>query len=103
MLSALIHYGVAAQRAIRQLIDQRPRFPVPLVLEDPFPQVINTSSRCLQSVSRRSKPSSRGSLIGEQPYPWLLLQSQDDPSRQRSNKPQRRYELLAETIPLSPG
>ena len=52
--------------------------------------------------SRRSKPSSRTALIGEQPNPWDLLQPQDAMSRHRGAKPPRRYELLGEISLLSP-
>jgi hypothetical protein len=41
--------------------------------------------------SRRSEPSSRTTLIGEQPNPWGRLQSQDVMSRHRGAKPLRRY------------
>ncbi|MEY4454733.1 MAG: hypothetical protein RIQ45_256, partial [Actinomycetota bacterium] len=34
-----------------------------------------------RTVSRRSEPSSRASLMGEQPNPWDLLQPQDETSR----------------------
>ncbi len=47
-----------------------------------------------RTVSRRSEPSSRTTLIGEQPNPWDLLQPQDVMSRHRGAKPLRRYELL---------
>ena len=47
-----------------------------------------------QTVSRRSKPNSRTTLIGEQPNPWNLLQLQDVMSRHRGAKQLRRYELL---------
>ena len=33
-----------------------------------------------QPVSRRSKPSSRSPLMGEQPHPWVLLHTQDGKS-----------------------
>ncbi len=36
-----------------------------------------------QPVLRRSEPSSRTTLIGEQPNPWDLLQPQDVMSRHR--------------------
>ena len=52
-----------------------------------------------QTVSRRSEPSSRTTLIGEQPNPWDLLQPQDVMSRHRGAKRSRRYELLG-TISL---
>ena len=56
-----------------------------------------------RTVSRRSKPSSRTALIGEQPNPWDLLQPQDAMSRHRGAKPPRRYELLGEISLLSPA
>ena len=56
-----------------------------------------------QPVSRRSEPSSRATLIGEQPNPWGLLQSQDAMSRHRGAEPDRLYELLDLTSLLSPG
>ena len=40
-----------------------------------------------QTVSRRFEPSSRATLIGEQPNPWDLLQPQDVTSRHRGAKP----------------
>lgn len=48
----------------------------------------------IQTVSQRSKPSSRSFLIGEQPNPWFLLQNQDKKSRHRGPKHYRRWELL---------
>ena len=56
-----------------------------------------------QTVSRRFEPSSRTTLMGEQPIPWNLLQLQDVMSRHRGAKPPRRYELLGEISLLSPG
>ena len=47
-----------------------------------------------RTVSRRSEPSSRATLMGEQPNPGDLLQPQDVTSRHRGAKPFRRYELL---------
>ncbi len=57
-----------------------------------------------RTVSRRSEPSSRTTLIGEQPNPWDLLQPpQDVMSRHRGAKPPpRRYGLLGEISLLSP-
>ncbi len=43
-----------------------------------------------RTVSRRSEPSSRTALNGEQPYPWDRLQPQDAMSRHRGAKPPRR-------------
>ena len=54
-------------------------------------------------VSRRSEPSSRAALTGEQPDPWDLLQPQDATSRHRGAKPCRRCELLGKISLLSPG
>ena len=55
-----------------------------------------------RTVLRRSEPSSRATLMGEQPNPWDLLQPQDVTSRHRGAKPPRRYELLGEISLLSP-
>ena len=54
-----------------------------------------------QTVSRRFKPSSRTTLIGEQPNPWDLLQPQDVMSRHRGAKLCRRYGLLGKISLLS--
>ena len=59
----------------------------PLVLESgplKFPTPTTDRDR---TVSRRSEPSSRATLIGEQPNPWDLLQPQDVTSRHRGAKP----------------
>ena len=56
-----------------------------------------------QTVSRRFEPSSRTTLMGEQPNPCDLLPPQDVMSRHRGAKPPRRYELLGEISLLSPG
>ena len=56
-----------------------------------------------RTVSRRSEPSSRTALMGEQPNPWDLLQPQDAMSRHRGAKPLRRCELLGVISLLSPG
>ena len=55
-----------------------------------------------RTVSRRSEPSSRATLIGEQPNPWDLLQPRDVTSRHRGAKPLRRSELLGGISLLSP-
>src|ERR1700716_4036947 len=55
-----------------------------------------------RTVLRRSEPSSRTTLTGEQPDPWDLLQPQDVTNRHRGAKPPRRYELLGEISLLSP-
>ncbi len=56
-----------------------------------------------RTVSRRSKPSSRNALIGEQPNPWDLVQPQDALSRHRGAKPPRRCELSVAISLLSRG
>ena len=56
-----------------------------------------------RTVSRRSEPSSRTTLIGEQPNPWDRIQPQDAMSRHRGAKPPRRCGLLGEISLLSPG
>ena len=74
----------------------------PLVLEAaPLKYPTPTTDRD-RTVSRRSEPSSRTALIGEQPNPWDLLQPQDAMSRHRGAKPPRRYELLVAISLLSP-
>jgi hypothetical protein len=103
MLSALISsaYGYAALPWTRQLPHQRRVIPGPLVLgNEPlkFPTPTVDKDR---TVSRRSEPSSRATLIGEQPNPWDLLQPQDVTSRHRGAKPRRRYELLGAISLLS--
>ena len=75
----------------------------PLVLKaDPLKLPTPTADRD-RTVSRRSKPSSRTTLNGEQPYPWDLLQPQDVMSRHRGAKRFRRYELLGIISLLSPA
>ena len=68
---------------VGQLINQRLRCPVPLILWATSPQTTTPLSGRDRPVSRRSKPSSRSPLMGEQPHPWLLLQNQDGKSRHR--------------------
>ena len=55
------------------------------------------------TVSRRSEPSSRITLTGEQTDPWHLLQRQDVMSRHRGSEPRRRYGRSGATTLLSPG
>ena len=74
----------------------------PLVLvSEPLKSPAPTIDRD-RTVSRRSEPSSRATLMGEQPNPWDLLQPQDVTSRHRGAKPFRRYELLGRISLLSP-
>ena len=74
----------------------------PLVLEAALLKYPTPAKDRDQTVSRRSEPSSRTALIGEQPNPWDLLQPQDAMSRHRGAKPPRRYELLVAISLLSP-
>ena len=85
-----------------QLVHQRFVHPGPLVLgTDPLKYLTPTTDRD-RTVSRRSEPSSRATLMGEQPNPWDLLQPQDVTSRHRGAKPLRRCELLGVISLLSP-
>ena len=85
-----------------QPVDQRCVQLGPLVLESaPLKHPSPTIDRD-RTVSRRSEPSSRATLMGEQPNPWDLLQPQDVTSRHRGATPPRRYELLAAISLLSP-
>ena len=84
-----------------QLEHKRFVHPGPLVLRTaPFKSPTPTADRD-RTVSRRSEPSSRTALIGEQPNPWNLLQLQDAMSRHRGAKPPRRCGLLGEISLLS--
>ncbi len=92
-----------AMRLAPQPVHQRYVHPGPLVLgTNPIKSPTPTADRD-RTVSRRSKPSSRTTLIGEQPNPWDLLQPQDVMSRHRGAKPPRRYGLLGEISLLSPA
>ena len=70
---------------------------------DSSSQFSYTHRRKGRTVSRRSEPNSRTTLIGEQPNPWDLLQPQDVISRHRGAKRCRRYELLGIISLLSPA
>src|SRR3954466_9187941 len=105
MLSAVIpaRRGESAAPLARRLIHQRSVRSGPLVLgatplKLPAPMVDRD-----RTVSRRSEPSSRTALTGEQPDPWDLLQPQDATSRHRGAKPFRRYGLLGRISLLSPA
>ena len=87
----------------RQQVHQWCVHPGPLVLgATPLKSPTPTADRD-RTVSRRSKPSSRTTLNGEQPYPWDLLQPQDVMSRHRGAKHCRRYGLLGSISLLSPA
>ena len=105
MLSAVIfaRRSYPAMPLAGQLANQRSVHPGPLVLGTaPFKSLTPTVDRD-RPVSRRSEPSSRTALTGEQPDPWDLIQPQDAMSRHRGAEPGRRYELLDLTSLLSPG
>ena len=104
MLSALIQSRLRypAVHLAAQLVNRRSVHHGPLVLvtaprKTPTPTIDRD-----RTVSRRSEPSSRATLMGEQPNPWDLLQPQDVTSRHRGAKPPRRYELLGGISLLSP-
>ena len=104
MLSAFIpsRLSYPAMLLAEQLVHQRSVHPGPLVLRTAplkFPTPATDRDR---TVSRRSEPSSRAALMGEQPNPWDLLQPQDVTSRHRGAKPLRRFELLGGISLLSP-
>src|SRR5690349_9359269 len=104
MLSALIPSGHSypAMPLARQPEHYRSVQPGPLVLRSaPLKRPAPTTDRD-RTVSRRSEPSSRTALIGEQPNPWDRLQPQDAMSRHRGAKPPRRCELLGAISLLSP-
>src|SRR5919112_3874679 len=85
-----------------QLAHQRSVRPGPLVLGTAFLKYPTRAADRDRTVSRRSKPSSRTALMGEQPNPWDLLRPQDATSRHRGAKQPRRCELLAAISLLSP-
>ena len=104
MLSAVIlsERSYPAVPLVGQLVDQRFVRPGPLVLGTGFLKLLTRAADRDRTVSRRSKPSSRTTLNGEQPYPWDRLQPQDVMSRHRGAKHRRRYELLGGISLLSP-
>ena len=103
MLSAVIHSAlsypaftvgtITGTPEVRSSRSSRTR-KTPLNTLTPTPDMDRT-------VSRRSEPSSRTALMGEQPNPWDLLQPQVAMSRHRGAKPPRRCELLGEISLLS--
>ena len=104
MLSALIQsrlrypaVHLAAQPVNRRSVHHGPLVLVTAPRKFPAPTIDRD-----RTVSRRSEPSSRATLMGEQPNPWDLLQPQDVTSRHRGAKPPRRYELLGGISLLSP-
>src|ERR671914_2627786 len=105
MLSAVIpsELSYPAMQLASQPVHQRFVHSGPLVLgTNPLNTPTPTADRD-RTVSRRSEPSSRTTLNGEQPYPWDLLQPQDVMSRHRGAKRCRRYGLLGSISLLSPA
>ena len=105
MLSAVITSvrSYPAMLLAEQLVHQWHVQPGPLVLGSALLNSPTPTEDRDRTVSRRSEPSSRTALNGEQPYPWDLLQPQDAMSRHRGAKPPRRCELLGEISLLSPA
>ncbi len=105
MLSAVIIYELSypAMLLTEQLAHQRFAQPGPLVLGLASLRYPAPAADRDRPVSRRTEPSSRTVLMGEQPNPWDQLQPQDTMSRHRGAKPPRRYELLGEISLLSPA
>ena len=104
MLSALIRtrrgypaVPLAGQPAGRRSVQHGPLVLVSDLRKFPTPTIDRD-----RTVSRRSEPSSRATLMGEQPNPWDLLQPQDVTGRHRGAKPPRRCELLGVISLLSP-
>jgi hypothetical protein len=85
-----------------QLTHRRSVHPGPLVLGAASRNSLTPTVDRDRPVSRRSEPSSRTALMGEQPNPWDLIQPQDATSRHRGAEPGRRCELLDQTSLLSP-
>src|SRR5699024_1124015 len=85
--------GYSAMHLTVQQIHQRSVHPGPLVLRAAplkYPAPAPDRDR---TVSRRSEPSSRTALMGEQPNPWDLLQDEDAMRQNRGAKPLRRCDL----------
>ena len=101
MLSIVIHliHSYPTLPLEQQLVNQRYFLSGPLVLGLGIQQFFTLIADRDRTVSRRSKPSSRTTLIGEQPNPWNFIRLQDMMSRHRGAKRSRRYEL-SESISL---
>jgi hypothetical protein len=104
MLSAVIlsRLSYPAVPLAGQPVHQRSVLPNPLVLgKHPLKIPAPTADRDRPD-SHRSEPSSRTTLMGEQPNPWDRLQPQDVMSRHRGAKRLRRYERSGVISLLSP-
>ena len=105
MLSAFIKsiHSYPALALAGQLVHQRYIHSGLLILGTTPLKTLTTTTDRDRTVSRRSEPSSRAALMGEQPNPWNRLQLQDATSRHRGAKPLRRCERLEAISLLSPG
>ncbi len=105
MLSAFIPSRLSCPAVLltKQLVHQRSVHPGPLVLGTALLKYPTPAVDRDRPVLRRTEPSSRTVLMGEQPNPWDLIQPQDAMSRHRGAKPCRRCELLGKISLLSPG
>ena len=105
MLSAVIPsvLGYPAMPMARQLVHHWYVHSGPLVLGVTPLNSSTPTADMDRTVSRRSNPRSRTTVIGEQPSPRLLPQSRDVMSRHGGGKRRRRYELLGGISLLSPA
>src|SRR5699024_8643159 len=105
MLSALIHsvHSYPAMPLAEQLVHQRYVHPGPLVLRTGLLIILTPATDSDRTGKRPTEPSSRPTLMGEQPNHWDLLQPQYVMSRHRGAKPPRRCGLLGEISLLSPA
>ena len=101
MLSAVIttRRSQLAMLLAEHLAHQRSVCLGPLVLKTALLKIPPRAADRDRTVSRRSEPSSRAALMGEQPNPWDRLQPQDAMSRHRGAKQCRRCGRLG-TISL---
>ena len=104
MLSAVIlsRLSYPAVPLAGQPVHQRSVLPSPLVLGKHLLKIPAPTADRDRPGSRRSEPSSRTTLMGEQPNPWDRLQPQDVMSRHRGAKRLRRYERSGVISLLSP-
>src|SRR5699024_10818959 len=104
MLSTLIlaTRSYPAMLLAEHLVHQRCVRPGALVLRTDLLKLPTPTTDRDRTLSRRSEPSARTALMGEQPNPRDRLQPQDAMSRHRGTKPPRRCELLGEISLLSP-
>jgi hypothetical protein len=103
MLSAVIitKHSYPTLLLAEQPVHQRLMDPGPLVLRIRPLKFHTLTPDKDRTVSRRSEPSSRAPLIGEQTNPWELLHPQEGTSRHRGAKPCRRYERSGKISLLS--